>query len=199
MHAGIEISLDGRRTRIDLAGLTGTAGVTVYGQTQVVRTLIAKRLAAGGGIVFEAGDVEPLDVGTGRPRLRYRSGGVEHELVCDFIAGCDGYHGVSRGHVPGARVRERVWPHAWLGILAEAPPPSTELIYARHPRGFALYSMRPPGRSRLYLQCDPGIDLAEWPDERIWEELRRRLGPEDAGMLRTARCSNGWWRRCAAS
>ena len=183
VHAGIEISLDGRRTRIDLAGLTGTPGVTVYGQTQVVRTLIAKRLHAGGEIVFEADGVVPVDIESDRPRLRYRSGGAGHELVCDFIAGCDGFHGVSRGHVPGARVYERVWPHAWLGILAEAPPPSPELIYARHPRGFALYSMRPPGRSRLYLQCRPDIDPAEWPDERIWEELRHRLGPDDAGML----------------
>lgn len=183
VHGGIEISLAGRRTRIDLAGLTGTPGVTVYGQTQVVRNLIARRLASGGEIVFGAEDVLPLDTAGDRSRIRYRTGDTVHELACDFIAGCDGFHGVCRTHVPQARIYEKSWPYAWLGILAEAPPPSAELIYACHPRGFALYSMRPPTRSRLYLQCDPDIDPADWPDARIWEELRRRLGPDDAGML----------------
>ncbi len=186
VHAGFEISHDGRRGRIDLAGLTGKPGVVVYGQTEVVKDLVAARLAEGGEIAFEAEDVSPLDIESGRPRIAYRHGGADRMLECDFVAGCDGFHGVCRSRFPDGALRtyERVYPYAWLGILAEAPPPGEELIYASHPRGFALYSMRPPGRSRLYLQCAPDTDLADWPDARIWEELRRRLGPDGAGMLR---------------
>ena len=185
VHGGIEISLAGRRARIDLARLTDGKAVTVYGQTEVVKDLILARLAAGGEIVFEAEDVMPVDLETDRPRLLFKTAGEARELRCDFIAGCDGYHGVCRSRIPDAalRIYERTYPYAWLGILAEAPPPSHELIYASHPRGFALFSMRPPTRSRLYLQCPPDTDLVAWPDTRVWDELRQRLGPDDAGML----------------
>ena len=186
VHGGIEISLAGNRTRIDLENLTGGKAVTVYGQTEVVKDLIQARLAAGGDIVFEATDVTPVDLDTNRPRLLYTHEGEPHELHCDFIAGCDGYHGICRSSLPDSALKlyERSYPYAWLGILAEAPPPSDELIYASHPRGFALFSMRPPTRSRLYLQCTPDTDLADWPDARVWDELRARLGPADADMLR---------------
>ena len=186
VHGGIEISLAGNRTRIDLENLTGGKAVTVYGQTEVVKDLIQARLAAGGDIVFEATDVTPVDLDTNRPRLLYTNEGEPHELHCDFIAGCDGYHGICRSSLPDSALKlyERSYPYAWLGILAEAPPPSDELIYASHPRGFALFSMRPPTRSRLYLQCTPDTDLADWPDARVWDELRARLGPADADMLR---------------
>jgi p-hydroxybenzoate 3-monooxygenase len=185
VHGGIEISLAGRRSRIDLEKLTNGKAVTVYGQTEVVKDLIRARLAAGGDIVFEAENVMPLDLEGERPRLLYEKDGEAQELQCDFIAGCDGYHGVSRSQIPDAalKIYERAYPYAWLGILAEAPPPSHELIYASHPRGFALFSMRPPTRSRLYLQCATDTDLAAWPDARVWDELRARLGPDDAGML----------------
>lgn len=185
IHDGIEISLAGSRSRIDLKRLTGGKAVTVYGQTEVVKDLIQARLAAGGDIVFEAADVTPMDLDTNRPRLMYTHEGEACELHCDFIAGCDGYHGVCRSSLPDVALKlyERAYPYAWLGILAEAPPPSDELIYASHPRGFALFSMRPPTRSRLYLQCAPDTDLAAWPDARVWDELRQRLGPDDASML----------------
>jgi p-hydroxybenzoate 3-monooxygenase len=185
VHGGIEISLAGNRARIDLERLTGGKAVTVYGQTEVVKDLIQARLTAGGEIVFEAADVMPVDLDTERPRLLYTHEGETRELHCDFIAGCDGYHGVCRASLPDTALKlfERVYPYAWLGILAEAPPPSDELIYASHPEGFALFSMRPPTRSRLYLQCTPDADLSKWPDARIWDELRRRLGPDDAGLL----------------
>ena len=185
VHGGIEISLAGNRARIDLERLSGGKTVTVYGQTEVVKDLIQARLAAGGEIVFEAENVMPMDLKTDRPRLLYTKDGAAHELHCDFIAGCDGFHGICRSRIPDTvlKLYERVYPFAWLGILAEAPPPSDELIYASHPRGFALFSMRPPTRSRLYLQCTPDTDLADWPDTKIWDELRQRLGPDDAGML----------------
>lgn len=185
VHGGIEISLAEKRSRIDLKKFSGGKAVTVYGQTEVVKDLIGARLALGGEIVFEATDVSPVDLESGRPRLLYTHDGEAHELQCDFIAGCDGYHGVCRTRIPetALRVYERSYPFAWLGILAEAPPPSHELIYASHPRGFALYSMRPPTRSRLYLQCAPDTELSAWPDERVWDELRCRLGPDDAGLI----------------
>jgi p-hydroxybenzoate 3-monooxygenase len=185
VHGGIEISLAGQRARIDLERLTGGKAVTVYGQTEVVKDLIQARLSAGGEIIFEAENVMPVDLETESPRLIYEAEGETHELHCDFIAGCDGFHGICRSRIPdiALKVYERVYPYAWLGILAEAPPPGRELIYASHPRGFALFSMRPPTRSRHYLQCAPDTDLANWPDEKVWDELRLRLGPDDAGML----------------
>ena len=187
VHDGIELSLGGRRHRIDFRALTGKA-VTVYGQTEVTRDLIAARLAAGGEIVFEAEDVSIHDFDGARPRIRFRKGGKAKEVRCDFIGGCDGFHGVCRVSVPehALTIHERVYPFAWLGILAETPPVSPELIYCHHERGFALFSMRSPTLSRLYIQCAPDENLNEWPDERIWDELRLRLGGDAAAALRSA-------------
>jgi p-hydroxybenzoate 3-monooxygenase len=187
VHDGIELSFGGRRHRIDFRALTGK-GVTVYGQTEVTRDLIGARLAAGGQIVFEAEDVSVHDLDGARPRIRFRHGGKAKELRCDFIGGCDGFHGICRASVPqhGLTTHERVYPFAWLGILAETPPVSPELIYCHHERGFALFSMRSPTLSRLYLQCAPDENLDEWPDERIWDELRLRLGGDAAAALRSA-------------
>ncbi|MGH9660473.1 MAG: 4-hydroxybenzoate 3-monooxygenase [Bryobacteraceae bacterium] len=176
-HEGIEISFMGRRRRIDLAGLTGGRSITVYAQHKVIQDLIRARLAAGGEIVFEAGNVELRGFGDGNPRVRFRHGGVTREVACDFIAGCDGSHGVARPSIPeGAlTVYDRTYPFAWLGILAEAPPACEELVYTHHERGFALFSMRSPQVTRLYLQCAPDDDIANWPDDRIWEEMTARM------------------------
>jgi p-hydroxybenzoate 3-monooxygenase len=152
----------------------------IYGQQEVVRDLIAARLAAQQPLHFEVDDVRVSDFDGASPKVRYRFGGQEHTLECDFIAGCDGFHGVCRPSIPAQQltIYERVYPFAWLGILAEAPPASPELIYASDSRGFALLSMRSPTVSRLYLQCLPEEDLAEWPDERVWSELQARLGSQ---------------------
>jgi p-hydroxybenzoate 3-monooxygenase len=177
VHDGVEIAVGGRRFRVDFRALTGKT-VTVYGQTEVTRDLIAARLAGDGPIVWEAAEVALRDIETGRPRLGYRLAGAEHELACDFIAGCDGFHGVSRSSLPASsQTFERTYPFGWLGILADVPPCSDELIYASHPRGFALASMRSPTRSRYYIQCSLDEKIEEWPDERIWTSSRR-LGPE---------------------
>ena len=177
VHYGIELQFCGRRHRVDFKALTGN-GITVYGQNEVVKDLTDARLAQGGEIVFEAEDVSVHEVTGERPRIRYRKDGNTTELTCDFIAGCDGFHGVCRPSIPAGVLTnyERVYPFAWLGILAEAPPSSDELIYSNSDRGFALLSMRSPRISRLYLQCKPDEDLAEWTDDRIWEELETRLG-----------------------
>ncbi len=183
VHDGVEIAVGGRRFRVDFRALTGKT-VTVYGQTEVTRDLIAARLAGDGPIVWEAAEVALRDIETGRPRLGYRLAGAEHELACDFIAGCDGFHGVSRSSLPASsQTFERTYPFGWLGILADVPPCSDELIYASHPRGFALASMRSPTRSRYYIQCSLDEKIEEWPDERIWDELKRRLGPEAASHV----------------
>jgi p-hydroxybenzoate 3-monooxygenase len=180
VHDGVEIAVAGRRFRVDFRALTGKT-VTVYGQTEVTRDLIAARLAGDGPIVWEAAEVALRDIESGRPRLGYRLAGAEHELACDFIAGCDGFHGVSRSSLPASsQTFERTYPFGWLGILADVPPCSDELIYASHPRGFALASMRSPTRSRYYIQCSLDEKIEEWPDERIWDELKLRLGPEAA-------------------
>ncbi|WP_289296609.1 4-hydroxybenzoate 3-monooxygenase [uncultured Reyranella sp.] len=186
VHEGVELAVDGRRFRIDLAGLSGKA-VTVYGQSEVTRDLIAARLAGDGPIVWEAADVELDDLESDRPRLRYSLDGAEHELACDFIAGCDGFHGASRASIPAAAGRsfERAYPFGWLGILADVPPCSDELIYASHPRGFALASMRSRTRSRYYIQCSLDEKIEEWPDDRIWDELKKRFGPEVAPQITT--------------
>lgn len=181
VHRGIELLFEGRRHRIPLAELTGGRAITIYGQHEVVKDLIAARLAAGAPLLFEA-EVTALDGLDGdRPRLRFRHEGREQELACAVVAGCDGFHGVCRRAIPeGAlAVFERHYPFAWLGILADAPPASDELIYANHETGFALLSMRSPKLSRLYLQVDPHDELARWPDERIWRELHRRLETGD--------------------
>ncbi len=187
VHGGIELAFGGRRHRIDFEDLTGGKAVTVYGQTEVTKDLNRAREAAGGAVVFEAEEVRLQDFDGAQPRLTYRVDGAEQELRCDFIAGCDGFHGISRRSVPAAALAtfERVYPFAWLGILADTKPVSAELIYARHERGFALFSMRSPSRSRLYIQCSPDEQLDDWPDERIWDELRLRLDAEAAARLET--------------
>ncbi len=147
--------------------------------------MIALRLAEDGQIRFEAADVSVHDIDGGKPRIRYRQDGAEHELACDFIAGCDGFHGVCRPSIPAGVLTayERAYPFAWLGILAQAPTTSEELVYSRHDDGFALYSMRSPEVTRLYLQCALDDDFTIWPDERIWEELHRRLETDDAWRI----------------
>ena len=180
VHHGIELRFGGRGHRIDLSGLTRGRAITVYGQHEVVKDLITARLDAGDPILFEVEDVSVHDVNTATPTIRFRKNGERQELACDVIAGCDGFHGVCRPSIPEGvlSVYERIYPLAWLGILVEAPPSSKELIYAYHERGFALHSMRSPAITRLYLQCDPDEDLANWPDERIWNELHTRLAAE---------------------
>jgi p-hydroxybenzoate 3-monooxygenase len=180
-HDGVWFSFGGRRHRIDLAELTGGSAITVYAQQEVVKDLVEVRLKAGGQIVFEVDDLSVHDLDSPLPKIRYRKDGVTHELVCDFVAGCDGFHGICRPSVPVGVITsyERVYPFAWLGILAEAAPTSEELIYTYHQRGFALFSMRSPEITRLYLQCTPDEDLAKWPDDRVWEELCARMRTED--------------------
>lgn len=176
VHGGIFINYEGGRFHVDFQRLTGR-GILVYGQQLVVRDLIDARLAAGGEIRFEAEARAIEGIDGDRPLIRYRQGGPERTLRCDFVAGCDGSHGIGRSSMPaGTRVYERAYPHAWLGILARTPPASDELIYAYHDRGFALHSMRTPEISRLYLQIQADEDERTWSEERIWEELRIRLG-----------------------
>jgi p-hydroxybenzoate 3-monooxygenase len=186
VHGGIEISFQGRRHRIDLHGLT-RKNVTVYGQTEVTRDLMDARAAAGAKTVYEALDVSVHDFDTATPRVRWRKDGVEHELACDFIAGCDGFHGVCRASVPQGAIRnyERVYPFGWLGVLTDTPPVSEELIYANHERGFALCSMRSRTRSRYYIQCPLDERVEDWSDDRFFDELRRRLDERAASSLVT--------------
>ena len=186
VHDGVEISYSAGRQRIDLTGLTGRH-VVVYGQTEVTRDLMDAREAAGGKTVYEAEDVSVHDFDSNRPKVRYRKDGREHEVECDFIAGCDGFHGVCRESVPAGSISnfERVYPFGWLGVLSETKPVSDELIYVCHERGFALCSMRSPTRSRYYIQCSLSERVEEWSDERFWDELRRRLDPEAASNLLT--------------
>ena len=177
VHGGVEIGFRGRRHRIDLQALTGRS-VTVYGQTEVTRDLMEARAASGAPSVYEAEDVTPLDVAGSSPVVKYRHRGEVHEVACDFIAGCDGFHGVSRRTIPAAAlsVYERVYPFGWLGVLADIPPPWEELIYANSDEGFALASMRSPTRVRCYVQCPLEDRVEQWSDERFWAEFRRRLG-----------------------
>lgn len=186
VHHGIELRFDGKGHRIDFAALTDGRGITIYGQQEVVKDLIAARLAAGHDLRFEAEVTAIADVDTERPSVRYRDATGDHLLRCDFVAGCDGFHGISRQAVPvGAlRVREHEYPFGWLGILAQVEPSTEELIYAYSDRGFALHSLRSPTLSRLYLQCAPDEDADAWPDERIWDELDRRLARDDGWQLR---------------
>ena len=177
VHHGIELRFGGRGHRIDFAELTGGRGITVYGQQEVVKDLLAAREAAGALPRFEVADVALADLESELPAIRFTHAGAEHELRCDAIAGCDGSHGVCRAAAPEGALTEyaREYPFGWLGILAEVAPSTEELIYARHERGFALHSMRSPTLSRFYLQCEPDADADDWPEERIWEELRTRL------------------------
>lgn len=185
IHHGIELRFEGQGHRIPLSELAGGRAITVYGQQEVVKDLIRARLEAGGEILFEVSDVALHDLTTDSPVVRFHHAGEEHEIECDVIAGCDGFHGVSRESIPAGVLTayEKTYPFAWLGILAEAPPASEELIYAYHERGFALLSMRSPTVSRLYLQVRPDEDIAEWPDERVWEELQTRLAGGDDWTL----------------
>ena len=185
VHHGIELRFNGARHRIDFADLAGGKGITIYAQHEVIKDLVAARLAAGGKIIFEA-DVLSIPELASNPTIRFRHNGADEEFHCDFIAGCDGFHGISRDAAPASalRVHERVYPFAWLGILAQVPPASDEIVYTYHERGFALLSMRSPQISRLYLQCDPEDDLAHWPDDRIWSELRARMATRDGWVLR---------------
>ncbi len=176
VHWGIELAFLGRRHRIDFQDLVNRS-ITVYAQHEVVKDLVAARIAAGGEIVFEADAYALKDVDSEHPCILYRHGGEECEIRCDFIAGCDGFHGIARPAFPEGMltIYERIYPFGWLGILAQAPPANHELIYSNHDRGFALLSMRSPEISRLYIQVDPQEDLANWPDSRVWEELHHRL------------------------
>ncbi|KWR89585.1 4-hydroxybenzoate 3-monooxygenase [Cupriavidus sp. IDO] len=186
VHDGIELAFDGRRHRIDLHVLVGRS-VTVYGQTEVTRDLMAARQAAGITTVYEAQDVSLHDFGSARPVVRYRKDGMAHEIHCDYIAGCDGFHGISRQSVPQTATQtfERVYPFGWLGMLSDTPPVADELIYASHERGFALCSMRSRTRSRYYVQVPSSERVEDWSDERFWDELRRRLDPQSAQSLVT--------------
>jgi p-hydroxybenzoate 3-monooxygenase len=186
-HDGFEIAFDGRRHRIDLHALTGGKRVVVYGQTELTADLMRGREAAGAATVYEAADAAPHDFDTEAPYVTYVHDGKAHRVDCDFIAGCDGYHGVSRRSVPERAIStfERSYPFGWLGILADVPPVSPELIYATHDRGFALCSMRSPTRSRYYVQCDGNEEVENWSDQRFWDELRRRLPSDAADAVKT--------------
>jgi p-hydroxybenzoate 3-monooxygenase len=180
IHYGIELRFKGRGHRIDFQELTGGKGITIYAQQEILKDLNNARIRTGGKVLFEVEDVSVHNIDGPRPKIRYRRNGAEVELTCDFIAGCDGFHGICRPSIPGGVLTEydRVYPFGWLGILAEAPPSTEELIYAYHDRGFALHSMRTPHIGRLYVQCDPEENIDAWSDERIWSELQTRLASD---------------------
>lgn len=187
-HDGFSLAFDGRDHRIDLHGLTGGKRVMVYGQTELTRDLMEHREASGAATIYDAANVTPHDFDGETPYLTYEKDGITHRIDCDFIAGCDGFHGASRKAVPAAAIRtfEKVYPFGWLGILADVAPVSHELIYANHPRGFALCSMRSESRSRYYIQCPLDEKIEDWSDERFWDELRLRLPNHHAEALQTA-------------
>jgi p-hydroxybenzoate 3-monooxygenase len=180
VHHGINLQFGGERHRIPLSELAEGRTIVIYGQTEVVRDLIAARIESGPPLLFEVSDVSVHDLESDRPRIRFRHNGGDNELECDAIAGCDGFHGVCRPSIPDGVLRSysREYPFGWLGILAEVAPSSDELVYCHTERGFALLSLRSPELSRLYLQCAPDEDLGAWPDDRIWAELQARLGVE---------------------
>jgi p-hydroxybenzoate 3-monooxygenase len=183
VHEGIEIGINGERRRIDFKRLTGRS-IIVYGQHEVVKDLIAARLKAGGQIEFEANDTSVHDFNGKAPKIQYNKDGETREVACDFIAGCDGFHGICRPAIKNVLTEyERVYPFGWLGILSQSPPAAHELIYSYTDRGFGLYSMRSPTLSRLYLQCAPDEDTANWPDHKIWKELKARLGADGDKLL----------------
>ncbi len=185
VHGGTNLASDGDVFRIDMAELTGGSTVMVYGQQEVMKDLFDAAETRGVQIVFDADDVALHDIDSARPVVTWREDGVEKRLDCDFIAGCDGYHGVSRAAIPADVLKtfERVYPFGWLGILAEVPPCDHELIYSNHERGFALASMRSPTRSRYYIQCALDERIEDWGDERFWDELCLRLGPDAASRV----------------
>jgi p-hydroxybenzoate 3-monooxygenase len=180
-HEGIHLRFAGQRHRINMAGLTGGRAITIYGQNEVVKDLIAARRATGRPLYFDSADVSVHELDTTSPRLRFVHDHAQHEITCAFIAGCDGFHGVCRPSIPSSHVTayEREYPFAWLGILANAPPASDELVYSLSERGFALFSMRSSTVTRLYLQCATDEDLDSWSDDRIWSELLARLRTDD--------------------
>lgn len=186
-HHGIWLRFNKRSHRIDFPSLTNGRTITVYGQQEVVRDLIAARLASGGQVFFEAEATSVEGVDGSTPVIVFRAEGKEHHLTCEFVAGCDGFHGICRASIPEGVLRsyERTYPYAWLGILAEAAPSSDELIYSNHERGFALHSMRTPEISRNYIQCDPNDEIDSWSDERIWEEFQKRMEASDGVPLNT--------------
>lgn len=185
VHHGIELRFGGRGHRIALSDLTGGRSIWIYGQREVVKDLIRARLEANATIHFEVDDVKLSGIDSSSPVLNYRKDGRDHELTCDFIAGCDGFHGVSRDSIPAGVLRtyHHVYPFGWLGILAAVAPSTEELIYAYHDRGFALHSLRSPEISRLYIQVEPDENIDEWPDDRIWQELSIRLATDDGWTL----------------
>ena len=187
VHDGVELALDNRRVRVDLAGLTGGKTVMVYGQTEVTRDLMEAREATGGTTIYEADNVQPHDLESDSPYITFEKDGETHRLDCDYVAGCDGFHGISRKSIPEGRIKEfeKVYPFGWLGLLSDTPPVADELIYARHERGFALFSMRSSTRSRYYIQVGLDEKVEEWSDERFWEELKRRIPDEVAEKLVT--------------
>jgi p-hydroxybenzoate 3-monooxygenase len=186
VHHGVELAFGGVRHRIDMHAATGKT-MMIYGQTEVTLDLMNARKAAGLTTVYQAADVKPHDFDTDQPRVSYVKDGVSHEISCDFIAGCDGFHGVSRASVKPSAIStyERVYPFGWLGILSETPPVSDELIYSNHTRGFALCTMRSKHRSRYYVQCPLDDHIDQWPDDKFWDELRRRLDQKAADNLVT--------------
>ena len=187
VHTGVNLAFDGRVEHIDLEGLTGGKTVTVFGQTEVTRDLYDARDAMGGTVVHEAADVTPHGFDGGTPSLTYRKDGMEHRVDCDFIAACDGYHGVGRQSFPPGTIREyeKTYPFGWLGILSRTKPVDEELIYANHERGFVLCSMRSQVLSRYYVQVPAAADIADWSDDRFWDELRARLPASVADVLDT--------------
>jgi p-hydroxybenzoate 3-monooxygenase len=176
-HDGIYFCFDGGLHHINFRELIGK-GVAIYGQQEVVKDLVEQRLADGGQILFEVSDVSVHDITGSAPKIRFHHAGKDQELTCDFIGGCDGFHGICRPSIPatGLTIYDREYPFGWVGILSESPPPEDELIYTYSPRGFALYTMRSPTLARLYFQCAADDDIENWPDERIWQELHARLG-----------------------
>jgi p-hydroxybenzoate 3-monooxygenase len=187
VHQGIELRFDGRSHRIALSDLTGGRSIWIYGQREVVKDLIDARLEANGSILFEVDDVKLSGIDSPSPVLNYQKDGRDYELNCDFIAGCDGFHGVSRKSIPAGVLRtyHHVYPFGWLGILVAVPPSTEELIYAYHARGFAPHSLRSPEISRLYLQVEPDEDINNWPDDRIWQELSIRMATDAGWTLKT--------------
>src|SRR5688572_9664464 len=179
-HDGLYLSFQGQRHHINLTTLTGGRVITVYGQNEVVRDLIDARVATSRPLHFECEQVSVHDLESS-PTIRFRHGGDDHEITCDFIAGCDGFHGICRPAIPDSEltIYERTYPFAWLGILAEAAPSSTELVYTRHDRGFALFSMRSPRITRLYLQVPPDDSIDHWSDDAIWDEMLTRMRTDD--------------------
>jgi p-hydroxybenzoate 3-monooxygenase len=191
VHHGINLRFSGQTHRIDLHGLTGGRAITVYAQHEVLRDLIAAAVNADRRIVFEAHDVRLYDLHTPDPRVTFCQDGQLEEVHCDFIAGCDGFHGIARPSIPAGAIQSFRCEYqiGWLGMLVEAPPSSKELIYARHESGFALVSTRSPQLQRLYVQCDPHDDVAAWPDQRIWDELDARFATRDGWELIRGRIS----------